>query len=127
MIPNVNSVEDISAALVRLPDEIRANDEVVATWRAKITEAKQTLELAEANAGMRVEGKNAEERKASRDKIMAFDPDVLAAKKELRDLEYHLDVEEANNKSLGRQFVAVCHIAELHAANFNFRAKASTK
>ena len=129
----VNSVQDITATLLRLPEEIRASDDLLAMWRNKLAEAKETLELAEANAAMRSDDpnddkkSNAEVRKAQMRKSIATDPDAVTARKAIRDIEYQMSLEESKNKSLGRQFVAVCHVSERQSAELIFRAKGITK
>jgi hypothetical protein len=60
-------------------------------------------------------------------KAVLSDPQVVAIGKRIRSAEVDLQIEQANNKQLSRQFAGECHIAELKAAKMQMTSRGVTR
>jgi hypothetical protein len=121
--------ENIVATLVSLPKQLQDNDNAIAQAQTTLDELKESLDLEIVNASLNAnaDGKNAEARKMQTDKAIAESQEVKAAKSAWLGGKSRLESLQAENKQMSRSFAAMCHIAELKAAQMILMSKGQEK
>ena len=123
------SVESIVMTLAKLPGDLFQSDKLIAEINTRLAESEESLQVSEVNASLNApqDGKNAADRELQRKNALAADPEVKAARKAVASLKSEIDIEQANNKMMARQFAGLCHIAEIKSAQMNLMSKGVTK
>lgn len=130
-VPNdqMFSPDGIVATLVSLPKQLQENDNAIAQAQITVDELKESLELATVNASLNAnaDGKNADARKLQTDKAIAESAEVKAARSAWLGAKSRMELLQSENKQLSRTFAAMCHVAELKAAQMILMSKGATK
>ena len=118
----INQYTDIMASLANLPGEIAVVQTDLAAAKAQLATSDRTLADIEAQTALKVEGKNAEERKARLSQVLKADAVYIRWAK-AADVE-RADIAKLTTEydRLTRQFAAVGYAARLTAATMEMLA-----
>jgi hypothetical protein len=123
------SPNSIEQTLMELPAQLQRSDYAIAQAERALAEHAEMCELAEINASLDAvtNGKDAATRELERKQAVSNNAEVKAKRAAVLNARAQLDELKADNKRLSREFAAMCHIAELHAARLILQAKGEAK
>lgn len=116
----------LMAALTNLPAEIAAAQGDLAEAKRTTADTKRLIEQHEQETALRIEGKNAEERKAKLALALANDAAYQRLTAAQRKEQQDIDALTIEVESLTRQYGAVCFQAQLHAGLMQYLSNART-
>ena len=114
----------LMVSLSNLPAEIQAAQGDLADVKRQAADTKRLLEQHEQAASLRIEGKNADERKAKLALALASDNTFQLLTNAQRKEQADIDALTIEVESLTRQYGAVCFQAQLHAGLMQYLSNA---
>lgn len=114
----------LMVSLANLPAEIQAAQGDLADVRRQAADTKRLLDQHEQAASLRIEGKNADERKAKLALALANDNAFQRLTAAQRKEQTDIDALTIEVESLTRQYGAVCFQAQLHAGLMQYLSNA---
>lgn len=120
----------IAATLDELPIKLLEIEKEIVGVNRQVKELEESVKMAETNASLNVmldEDDKAETRKLKTNRAIATDSEVKRTRQELWDAQAKQQMLDAQGKQISRRFAALCHVAEMEAAQMILQAKGVTK
>lgn len=120
----IDTYQQLMVSLANLPAEIEAAQGDLADVKRAAADTKRLMEQHEQAASLRIEGKNADERKAKLALALANDNAFQRLTAAQRKEQTDIDALTIEVESLTRQYGAVCFQAQLHASLLQYLGNA---